>query len=139
MDQDLEKAFIGTDYVANLPNDATTVIRIGGVHAELDAWVRDYGLQTWCFITAWNPGAEVRERRENARSNVALFMDLQGDGHPAVSATATARDGSWPPEPGFVVVGVSASEALAYAKRFGQRAVVYGELDEAAVLLWAND
>ncbi|MEM9604637.1 MAG: DUF3293 domain-containing protein [Pseudomonadota bacterium] len=139
MTNPLEAAFARTVYRVQLPDEQMLAIRVGARHPLLDEWVRDYGLQSWCFITAWNPGAEQRDRRANAKANVALFMELQGDGHPTVSASAQSRDGDWPAEPGFLVLGVSEADALGYAGRYGQRAVVFGTLGAEAGLRWSAD
>ncbi len=138
MDRSLDAFFSDTDYVVPLPSGDTAVVNVGAMHADIDAWVTDYGLSSWCFVTAWNPSATERDRRENARANVALFMDLQGDGHPAVGATARPRSGEWPVEPGFVVLGVSRDQALDYAKRYGQLAVVFADVGGEAHLLWVE-
>ena len=138
MSQSLEQAFRRTKYVVPLPNEHTAIVEIGRRHPDLDAWVADYELSTWCFITAWNPGAVQRERRENARANVSLYTAIQADGHPTVSATARPDAADWPNEPGFVVLGLSAEQALAYAREFGQRAVVFAETGAEAKLLWVD-
>lgn len=138
MTRHLEEAFQRTDYLVSLPNDHSQIIRIGEQQPALDAWLRDCDLASWCFITAWNPGAKQRDRRENARANVTLFLELQGDGHPAVAATSRSRSGDWPDEPGFVVLGLTREQARVYANRFGQRAVVFADSEAVAELLWAE-
>ncbi len=138
MERPQESHFRDTDYVVPLPNDTTVTVGIDALHPALDAWVADYQFASWCFVTAWNPGGELCDRRENACANVALFMELQGDGHPTVSATAQPRSGDWPVEPGFVVVGVSRDEARVYAQRYGQLAFVYGETSGPAELVWVD-
>lgn len=139
MERPQEPLFLATDYVIPLPNDTTVSVEVGRTHPALDSWVGDYQLSSWCFVTAWNPRAELCDRRENARANVALFMALQGDGHPTVSATAQPRTGDWPVEPGFVVVGVTRDEAVTYARRYGQLACVFGEVGGPAELVWVDD
>lgn len=91
------------------------------------------------FLTAWNPQAEPLDLVENRRRQAALERELTARGIDFVPATATADDGSWPPEEGSVAFGLPADEALALACRYGQLAILHAPPGEPALLLFVDE
>ena len=91
------------------------------------------------FLTAWNPGAEPLDLAENRRRQADLERELSARGIDFVPATATAEDGSWPPEEGIVAFGLPADAALALAGRYGQRAILHAPAGLPATLRFVDE
>ena len=135
----LEHAFTHAHYHVLLPGGRVTV-RIGSKPPVMRAWLRTNGYTppTWSLITAWNPGAEVRNPGQNRRAQRRLEEDLDQAGWYWVPGIARDPDKRWPDEPGVWVPGMAAGEGLVWAKRVGQLAIVAGDEDGTARLCWVR-
>jgi hypothetical protein len=134
MDDYWEKAYTNTDYRVV---DLDTVVRIGGRNEQLDHWLTEKGLNSFAIITAWNPMSEPVGLPENEAANQDLYQALEGK-YTMLDASGSASDGSWPPEPSFLIGGIMKEEATRVASRFRQRAYVYGECGKTAQLVWPD-
>jgi Protein of unknown function (DUF3293) len=128
---ELEAAYLSTDYeVENFPS-GTFTIRIGESNAELA------GLD-WAFVTACNPGSVRLSDEENSRRMAELEGVVRNRGWCYYRGHGVGRDGQWPPEPSFLIVGISEADAVELARRFGQNAIVAGRPGEPAQLVWVS-
>lgn len=127
----LQQIYERTTYVTDEP---PLSIRIMCMHPVLDDVLARCQSRTWAFITAWNPGSIPLSGEENMQRNQALTKEL------CVWTTIRGRgipdDGDWTPEESFLVLGISEQDALLVGKRWGQAAVVYGECNHPARLIW---
>ncbi|WP_375742165.1 DUF3293 domain-containing protein [Corallococcus interemptor] len=133
----LHAAFKATGYVVRphpLVGDRKHVLRVEGLHPELDAALAAHGFTTWAFLTAWNPRAHARPPRTNARLQQRLLVLLEARGHPSVSAVGVAEDRRWSEESLFVP-GLSREEAVRMGRLFDQEAVLWGTVGGAAELV----
>lgn len=130
----LFEAYRRTSFFADTP-PARLRLRIGEVHAELDAWLLREGVRTWAYVTAYNPGSIALDEDENIRRQTALEGVLGSAGLRFFPGEGVGDDGRWPPERSVLVLGVTREQALELGRRFGQRAVVYGESGGPAELL----
>lgn len=121
--RDLEAAYRATDYRAG-----EYLIRIGEVPL-IDA-------DSWAFVTACNPRSERLPDAENARRMAQLEAAVE---FPFLPGEGTARDGSWPPEPSLLILGIDEATACELGRRFKQAAIVFGRRGEAARLVWIDD
>lgn len=113
--------------------DAELVLRCGDRHPLLDAVLGQHGLSTWAFLTAWNPGGELRPAEENRQRQAQLQEAIKGAGlafYPGVGEL----DG-WT-EDSLLVLGPSLTQAFGWASTFGQAAFLWGEVDQPARLEW---
>ena len=117
-------------------------IRVGRVHPELDAAIKDRltaehpgtaadglrrGEGSWAFITAYNPGGRPRSREENERAHEGLWESIKPKGKSiAWPGSGMPDDPDWEPEHSILVVGVSRKEAIELGAQYGQAAIVYG-------------
>ena len=106
----------------------------GELHPALDRALHDRRVNTWAYITAWNPGSRQLSHQENELRHQRLkgevtdlgFHSFEGEGRPA--------DTAWAPEQSLLVLGVSAQEAVGIGLRYGQNAIVVGETGRRARL-----
>jgi Protein of unknown function (DUF3293) len=133
--ESLDAAYRATVYTAETPA-GPVALRIGESNADLDRLLDARGVSSWAYVTAHNPGSRSAPSLENEacqrelRAAVAktgfVFYEGAGVGH------------GWPPEPSLLVLGISESDASALGRRFGQNAIVFGELGEPARLVWLH-
>jgi hypothetical protein len=127
-------AYLETSYVAEV--DGTEIeLRIGRRSPALDAVLRAAGETTWCFVTAWNPDSRSLDESVNRERNARLREAIESAGLAFHAGEGRGRDGDWPPEASFLVLGPSRSDAIELGRRFGQLAIVRGELGGVAELV----
>src|SRR2546423_695543 len=122
-DPRLEAAYRATDYRAG---DVT--IRVGEV-APVNP---DSG----AFVTACNPGSIRLPPAENAERMKRLEDDVRAAGFALVHGEGVGRDGSWPPEPSLLILNIDEAAARGLGQRFGQAAIVVGERNQLARIIW---
>jgi hypothetical protein len=113
-------------------------IRVGRPSADLDALVRRAGQDCWAYLTAWSPGGATLSAAENERRNEALRHRLAATGATVVPGTGIGDDPGWPPEESLLALGLDRSTAAELGAAFGQDAIVVGDLDAHAELLWCR-
>lgn len=111
------------------------MIRVGEACAELDALLRATDCTRWAYITALNPGSVRLSEDENRARQRELEDAIRHLGHPMFRGEGIGEDGSWPPEASILVLGIEQEAAVQLGRRFGQRAIVCGELGEPARLV----
>jgi hypothetical protein len=110
------------------------VIRVGATHPELDAILRTTGCEEWAYVTAFNPGSVPLSDAENDARQRELEQAVRQLGHRTLPGEGIGDDGIWPPEPSVLVLGIELEKAIQLGRRFGQRAIVYGQLGGVAAL-----
>jgi hypothetical protein len=113
-------------------------VRVGQRCPDLDALLRREGVYCWAYLTAWSPGGQVLPAVENERRHRALRHRLHATGATILPGTGIGDDPSWPPEDSLLAVGLDRSTAATLGTDFGQDAVVVGDLDAHAELLWCR-
>jgi len=105
-----------------------------GEHAmDADRILSQNNLNTWAYITAYNPLSVPLDAQENMRRNEELrallndYLVMEGEGQDKAK--------QWPAEKSFFIAGISLDDAKALAIRFGQRAMVYGQFNQPAELI----
>lgn len=102
------------------------ILRPGAHHPEIDAELED--AKSWMFITAHNPFGQPQPQETNIQAQRKLHLELKrankkywpGRGYDPQSNV------DWE-EPSIFVFPVSRSEALDWASKFDQLAILYGE------------
>lgn len=105
------------------------------MHPELDRLLTARGLRCWAYLTAHNPNSEAFAADENQRRHGRLETHVSARGYGAFPGEGVGDDQTWPPEASLLILGIPRSEAMALGLAHGQRAVVWGELGEPALLL----
>ena len=125
----LLQAFRDAEFRVTLPDGGEVTVRIGEPTARLDGALLAAGSRSYGIVTAFNPGAREHPEDENLRAQRDLEQRLAQAGHRSWPALNQAKDGTFP-EPSRCVLGVSAEEAAALGRSFGQVAVVWGEVGQ---------
>jgi len=129
----LWEAYRATRYRAETPVGMIE-IRVGASCPELTQLLEARGHVRWCYITAWNPGSERPGLLENERRNVALRIDLEEAGYDVFDGCGIGDDPAWESEKSFLALGVTVEHGVELARRYGQYAILVGELGGAASL-----
>ena len=127
-------AYRRTAFVANTPSGRLS-LRIGQRSSTLDDLLTEQGVTTWAYVTAFNPGSIVLTHEENVARQRELECAVASRGFTAYSGEGVGDDGRWPAESSLLVLGIGRSDAVQLGRRFGQFAIVYGELGREAELL----
>jgi hypothetical protein len=133
----LDAAYRATSFFVDGPA-GRFAIRVGRPSAEADDLLDRHGASAWAYVTAYNPGSVPTPAAANAARQRELEQTVAEYGYPYCRGEGAGDDGAWLPEPSLLVLGASEVEAVALARRFGQRAVVCGERGGPARLVWAD-
>lgn len=145
MDERLERIWRRCLYQVTLPGGASLELRVGARAPALDEALPP-GTDTWAYVTAHNPGGVAAAPVDNARAERALDLELArlaaargpSPGLPVWSGAGgrdPEADAPWPPEPSRLVLAISLGEAHTLARRFGQRAFLFGARGAPAALV----
>jgi hypothetical protein len=118
----LLQAYRETDYTVCA--QPAFVLRVGAPCPLLAAYFTQRGLNSACWLTAWNPSSELLDAAENQARQQALEAQLQQAGWHWLPAIAAHPHNGWPPEPGCFIEGMSVDTASDWGRRHGQNAVV---------------
>jgi hypothetical protein len=108
-------------------------IMIGRISPKIDALLQSHSLTQWAYITAYNPMSRPYTNHENEERNRVLRSFL--DEYLVIEGRGIGVNGDWPPEDSFFIGGITLDAAIALAKEFEQRAIVYGVLNQEAQLI----
>lgn len=117
-------------------SDPPLALRIDEPNPALDRLLRERGVTTWAFITAFNPHSQPKSEDENSAADVRLYETLATAGYATLAADAVSDDARWPVERGWMVWGISRERACELGREFAQNAVVWGERGAAPVLVF---
>ncbi|MBA3271599.1 MAG: DUF3293 domain-containing protein [Acidobacteria bacterium] len=110
--------------------------KIGARMVALDALVARHDAMRWAHITAWNPGLATLSATENRRRLKALDHVVRERGYTTLPGDGQDDKKQWPAEESLFVIGMAQEEARGLARDFGQWAIVTGQRDQAARLVW---
>lgn len=134
LEDDLITAYNEAEYHVNGFSEPIYI----GKHSE-DAYnvLSKNNLTEWAYITAYNPMSRSLEEEENIRRNSELrklvndYIVIEGEGQD--------KQKEWPAEKSFFIAGISLDNAKSLAVTYGQRAIVYGQLEQPATLIITLD
>ncbi len=133
----LELAYRATHYLVEAPVGRLT-IRIDQPHPELDSWLTDLGCHCWAYLTAHNPGSVLLSAAENRQRQAALEEEVKEAGWRFCTGEGIGIGGDWPAETSLLILDVKREQAIALAQRFGQAALLFGEVGQPAQLIWTT-
>jgi len=134
LEEDLITAYMNAEYRVE---GFSKPIYIGQNTTDADNILSKNNLTEWAFITAYNPMSRSLEEEENIRRNSELrklvndYIVIEGEGQD--------KQKEWPAEKSFFIAGISLDNAKSLAVTFGQRAIVYGQLEQPARLIITLD
>jgi Protein of unknown function (DUF3293) len=125
--QELHQAFLNTSFKVFI--DPHCTIKINALVPELS------DLNSWAFLTAWNPSPEVLRLDENRKRNQNLEEDLKELGLRYIQGLGISEDEQWSEE-SFLIENCSLEKANELAVKYKQLAFVTGKKDEVAKLIY---
>jgi hypothetical protein len=137
VDPRLVQVYVGSLYRVFPPGSAEHVLRIGECHPAFDACLAEFSGRSWSVLTAWNPGSVPRTEEENAAAQTTLTATLAEMGRVVWPARGESPERDWVEE-SLCVLDLDREQARALARRFGQVALVHGEVGGAAGLVLAD-
>jgi len=136
--EDLLEAYRRTTFLADTPR-ARLALRVGQRSAQLDDLLATHDVTSWAYVTAFNPGSQLLPVEENLPRHRELERLVASLGYESYPGEGVGDDGQWPPEASFLVLGIARNDAARLGQRFGQIAVVYGELGQTAELVVCDE
>ena len=121
-DNEIQQAFIETQYIINRKPEI--VLKIGEIPADLLEHLPL--LETWAFITAWNPLPDILSIVKNERRNEDLQQYFLDRGYIIHKGIGISKDQSWSEE-SFFNENIELEDARTASAKFGQLAFVYGD------------
>ncbi len=127
----LRECYFQTDYRFTYGRKIIT-IRLETDNLALKKFLEEEGIESWAYITAWNPHSlpmpEYFNRKQQGllREKVKSFQLYEGEGKGLL--------GDWPPEESFFIAGIGRWEACELGREFGQNAILLGNEKGEAVL-----
>ena len=94
-------------------------------------------LDSYAFITAWNPLPVILSLEENRKRNQELENELISNGMDYSQGIGISADGNWSEE-SFFVENISIEKANELAKKYGQLAFVFGYKNNKAALIYTK-
>jgi hypothetical protein len=134
---ELTTAYRATEYRFR-GDDHEGVVRIGERCLWLEALLQRASMTTWAYITACNPNSIELSDMDNAARMGELRSEVQQLKLPYLPGKAIDPTAKWPAEPSLLILGISLDDAVKLGRRFGQLALVAGELGEPACLTWTD-
>lgn len=128
--EEIHRAFLNTTF--RILGNSVVDIRINKTISELDY------LDTWVFLTAWNPLPEILSEAENKRRNLELEEELKSLNLKYQYGVGISEDQKWQ-EDSFLIENCSEAKAHHLALKYGQLAFVYGERYKQVVLLYTYE
>lgn len=116
--------------------DPAIEIRIGERSDALDALLRKHNVETWSFITAFNPNSETHELAHNLALNEKLSQRIHTAGYAMLEGHDHSDCNAWPDERSFLVLGIERAAARELGREFRQVGIVCGRLGEAPELVY---
>ena len=132
--EELKRAYKETDFRADTPRGAIC-IRVDEIHSDLDLVLHDHNAREWAYITAYNPGSNIRTAQTNQRRHEELVQMVGKSGHKYFHGRGVGKDPAWEPEESLLIIGPGRKEAIRIGQHFGQNAIVCGALGSPAELV----
>ena len=125
--EQIHQAFLNTSFEV-LTKPAFTI--------KIDALVPEVQqLNSWAFITAWNPLPVILFLEENRNRNQNLEEEINSLGLKYCHGIGISADEQWSKE-SFFIENISLDKANEWAVKYGQLAFIYGKKSEKAKLVY---
>ncbi|MBW4359377.1 DUF3293 domain-containing protein [Flavobacterium taihuense] len=127
--EDIHKAFLNTTF--RIQGTPIIDVRIDKITPELNY------LNSWVFLTAWNPLPKILSEVENKRRNLELEEDIRALDLKYNKGVGISEDEKWQ-EDSFFIENCTEEKANELAMKYGQLAFVCGERNKPALLVYTQ-
>jgi hypothetical protein len=124
---ELIEAYRRTEYKVLIDGEPRHIMRVDEPSGFLLNVLRIHNVTQSAFLTAWNPHSQPLEQKVNAQRMEQLRNEI-GEHWVCYDGLGADPEGHWPPEPSFLLLGISLSDALGLAQKYGQNAILYSDL-----------
>ena len=139
LDRVLVESYLNTSYWTELirMDDQGANLRIGQPHAEPVAQqLEEFGIRTYAFITAWNPGSQPLDQWHNRWRSINLEMELHPHCRLLRRGMGIGMNEDWQPEESFWALDIAVEKAVELGRQFGQNAIVVWQQGGMPELWW---
>jgi len=134
MKEELLKIYNSTTY---LVPSLDLEIRPGIQNSRLNEVLAHYGVNTFSFITAYNPNGIETLGRLNREAHNRLIVEVSRLGIQYVEGYGRGSNG-WKEEISLLILGISLVESGILSQKFKQKAFVFGQINEAPSIIWSE-
>jgi hypothetical protein len=127
------RAYEQTEY--RVQGNVAAVLQVGVRSAPLAHLHQLHQCACSAFITACNPLGQLVDAAVNAQRQAALAAELSRQRYVAIAGIGRHPTGDWPPEPSYLVLGLTRSAAQQLGRRFEQNALVWADADAIPQLI----
>lgn len=125
MNRELFEAYKNTTYLVYSPIGEID-IRIGVMNPLLKELLLNNNVDSWAFMTAYNPYSVMQDTDVNTILNTQLEDYLSENQYLFFKGIGVGDDDSWEPEASFMVLNIRKEDAIKLARQFKQNAIVVG-------------
>ena len=130
---DLIEAYSATHFTVLEPRPLT--LRVDHHSAELAKLLKEMGVSSAGYLTAWNPYSAETSAADNEAAQLSLIRSLSLEGYPTLKALGVDPAGEWPGEESVFVPGLDLERAKSLGVEFGQNAIVWAGPDAVPQLV----
>ena len=99
--------------------------QIGAYSKDFETLFKQYNVNNGSFISAYNPRSQPTIQIQNKDKHGRFKNRLLKDSFLFLEAVSTDPLGNWPPEYGFLVLGINKNKAIQFGISLCQNAIVY--------------
>lgn len=127
------RAYEQTEY--RVQGSIPAVLQVGVRSAPLARLHQLHRCACSAFITACNPLGTPVDAAVNAQRQAALAAELLQQRYVAIPGIGRHPTGDWPPEPSYLVLGLTRTAAQQLGRQFEQNAIVWADADAIPELI----
>jgi hypothetical protein len=133
--EEIHQAFIETNFIVFISKEKSTILKVNQTAEDLELLFPE--LESWCFITAFNPLPDILELEENQKRNKQLEHDIQNLGFEYLNGKGVSADDNWSEE-SFLIKDINIETTNQLAIKYGQLAFLFGKKRRAAALFYTK-
>jgi len=130
---DYRSAYKNTDYIVFAPE--ALVLTVDQSSPKMEEILIKYNCKSAAFLTAWNPLSQVTDDKSNRAAQQQLAVDLHQLDVRVFEGVGIGRDGDWPGEESFLVLGIERIVADQIAVKYNQYAWLWIEISHRIELV----
>lgn len=127
--EDINHAFLNT--IFRILGPPIMDVRINEIIPKFDY------LNSWAFLTAWNPLPEILSEAENKHRNLELEEDIRVLNLKYHLGVGISENEKWQ-EDSFFIENCTEEIAVKLAMKYGQLAFVFGEINKPVSLVYTQ-
>jgi len=135
MANDLEMAYRDTDYIVD--DDPPLRLKVGEQNDGARIVMASFNVESAAFITAWNPGSQKLSMHDNLDRQADLLEEIEKLRLNYFVGRGEHPDEGWS-EDSYLVLGISAEDAMTLARQFGQNAFLWIPISGVPELRWTT-